>query len=122
MKFTMVAIFAIFAGSAHAQNPKTLESIDTSAFSAVQKRVLAEVMESEHCTCGCDWTIAKCREDDPKCSVSRALLNLIVKDLKAGKNRAAIIADIKEHASTPPPVLDDPVTINIQGDPVIGPE
>src|SRR5262249_39983405 len=71
--------------------------------------------------CGCDLSLAKCRTDDPHCGVSRQLLNLVIKDLKAGKDQNQIVADLKEHASAPPPVLDDPVDINIQGDPVIGP-
>src|SRR5262249_26618755 len=97
-------------------------SLDLSKYSATQKKALADVLQSQHCNCGCDWSIAKCREDDPKCGVSRQLLNLVIKDLKAGLSEAKIIEDLKERASQPPPVLDDPVEINVQGDPVIGPE
>ena len=120
MKLTVVAVFAIFCCSALAQDP--LESIDTSGMSAIQKKVLTNVLETENCTCGCNWTITKCRHDDPKCGVSRALVNLIIKDLKAGQNQQQIVADLKKHASDPPPVLDEPVTINIQGDPSLGPD
>lgn len=115
----VAAAFAVFAGSALAQNP--LESLDMSGYSAAQKQTLAHVLQSQNCTCGCDWTIAKCREDDPKCGYSRQLLNLVIKDLKAGMNEERIVADLKEHALKPPPVLDDPVEINTQGDPSIGP-
>jgi protein-disulfide isomerase len=120
MKFTVLAAFAVFLVPAVAQD-SVLESIDTSGFSAAQKHALASLLQSEICTCGCNWSIAKCRAEDPKCSFSRALLNLIVKDLKAGKSEKAIVAELKERASTPPPVLDDPVALNIQGDPVQGP-
>jgi protein-disulfide isomerase len=125
MKFFLTAACAVFAGSvlagsALAQNP--LESLDMTGYTAVQKRILAQVLQTQNCSCGCNWSIAKCREDDPKCGVSRQLLNLVIKDLKAGMDDKQIIADLKEHESMPPPVLDDPVTINIQGDPMIGPE
>jgi protein-disulfide isomerase len=113
--------FALFLLSASAQE-SVLESIDTTGFSKAQKNILAQVLETQNCTCGCNWTIARCRKDDPKCGYSRQLLNLIIKDLKARKDEKQIVADLKLHALTPPPVLDGPVTINIQGDPVIGPE
>jgi protein-disulfide isomerase len=120
MKLILAAAFAVFAGLALAQNP--LESLDMTGYSATQKRILAQVLQSQNCSCGCNWTIAKCREDDPKCGYSRQLLNLVIKDVKAGMDEKQIIADLKEHATAPPPVLDDPVTINIQGDPALGPE
>jgi protein-disulfide isomerase len=120
MKVMAAAALAVFIGSAYAQNP--LESLDLSGFSAVQKKILTNILQNQNCTCGCDWSIAKCREDDPKCSYSRQLLNLVITDLKAGHNENQIIADLKEHALKPPPVLSDPVEISVQGDPVIGPE
>lgn len=120
MRLLPLAGFALLLLSASAQE-KVLESIDTTGFSKTQKDTLAWVLQSQNCTCGCNWTIAKCRNDDPKCGYSRQLLNLIIKDLKAGMDQKHIVADLKLHAETPPPVLDEPVTINIQGDPVQGP-
>lgn len=107
-------------GPALAQNP--LESLDLTGYSAAQKNILSDVLKNQNCTCGCTWSIAKCREDDPKCGYSRQLLNLVVKDVKAGMDEKQIIADLQEHALKPPPILDDPVSLNVQGDPVIGPE
>ncbi len=120
MRLLPLAGLALFLLSASAQE-SVLESIDTTGFSPVQKKILTQVLQSQNCTCGCNWTIAKCRNDDPKCGYSRQLLNMVIKDLKGGKDEKQIIADLKLHALTPPPVLDEPVTINIQGDPVIGP-
>jgi protein-disulfide isomerase len=117
--FPLVGL-TLFLLSASAQEG-VLESIDTTGFSPVQKKTLVKILESENCSCGCNWTLTKCRHDDPKCGVSRALLNLVIKDLKAGKSEKVILADLKEHQENPP-VLDDPVTINTQGDPVIGPQ
>jgi protein-disulfide isomerase len=121
MRLFALVGFSLFLFSASAQ-VSVLESIDTTGFSALQKKTLTSVLQSQNCTCGCNWTIAKCRNDDPKCGYSRQLLNLVIKDLKAGKDEKQIVADLKLHAETPPPVLDDPVSINIQGDPVMGPD
>ncbi|HEY3835323.1 MAG TPA: thioredoxin domain-containing protein [Bryobacteraceae bacterium] len=120
MKFTTAVLFAAFAGSAFAQNP--LESLDLTGFSAAQKKTLTQVLQTQNCNCGCNWTIAKCREDDPKCSYSRQLLNLIYKDVKGGMDETKIVADLRDHAMKPPPILDEPVTLNVQGDPFLGPE
>ena len=120
MRLLPLAGLTLLLLSASAQEG-VLESIDTTGFSKAQKQLLVKILENEKCSCGCDWTHTKCRHDDPKCGVSRALLNLVIKDLKAGKNEKVILADLKEHRENPP-VLDDPVTINIQGDPMIGPE
>src|SRR5579862_1440921 len=120
MRYFPLAVCFLAITSAFGQD-SVLESIDTTGFSKAQKGVLSHILQSENCTCGCNWSIAKCRNDDPKCGYSRQLLNLIIKDLKAGMDQKKIVADLKLHAETPPPVLDEPVTINIQGDPVIGP-
>src|ERR1700722_16469739 len=120
MRLLPLAGLTLLLLSASAQEG-VLESIDTTGFSKVQKQLLVKILENEKCSCGCDWTLTKCRHDDPKCGVSRALLNLAIKDLKAGKNEKLILADLKEHRENTP-VLDDQVAINVQGDPVIGPE
>jgi protein-disulfide isomerase len=120
MRLFPLACLTLFLFSASAQEG-VLESIDTTGFSPAQKKTLVGILENEKCSCGCDWTLTKCRHDDPRCGVSRALLNVVIKDLKAGKSEKVILADLKEHRENPP-VLDEPVTINVQGDPVIGPE
>lgn len=128
MKLFLAAGLVLFAGSLFAQQqaPETqenpLESIDTTGYSVAQKQTLAKVLTGSNCTCGCNWTIAKCRKDDPQCGFSRQLLNLVIKDLKSGMDEKQILADLDKHKSDPPPVLDDPVTLNIQGDPFLGPE
>jgi thiol-disulfide isomerase/thioredoxin len=43
--------------------------------SAIQK------LNSEGCTCGCDLTVAKCRVDDPSCSISLPLARKIVQQI-----------------------------------------
>src|ERR1700739_4461289 len=108
MRLFPLACVTLLVLSASAQEG-VLESIDTTGFSPIQKQTLVKILETEKCSCGCDWTLTKCRHDDPRCGVSRALLNLVIKDLKAGKNEKIILADLKEHRENPP-VLDDPAT------------
>ena len=46
------------------------------------RRLLAiQKLNSEACTCGCDLTVAKCRVDDPSCSISLPLAIKIVQQI-----------------------------------------
>ncbi len=66
--------------------------------------------------------LAQCRMADPACGTSRKLANAAVKDFAAGKSVDDIRADIKRIAGEPPPVLEAPVKLNVQGDPFKGPD
>jgi protein-disulfide isomerase len=66
--------------------------------------------------------LAECRMKDPGCSYSRKETSIAMKGFAEGKNAAAVRADIKKEADTPPPVLEDPVKISTAGDPFKGPE
>ena len=100
MRLLPLACLALF--SFPLPRRRVLESIDTTGFSPAQKKILVTMLEMENCTCGCNWTIADCRNDDPKCGVSRELLNLVIKDLKAGMTEKVIVADLKVHRRLPP--------------------
>lgn len=65
--------------------------------------------------------LAQCRVEDSSCAFSRKLAIAAVKGFAAGKNVNTIRAELKKIADEPPPVLDEPVKINIDGDPVLGP-
>ena len=98
-----------------------LPGVDLSGLTPAQKNVALAVMRKEACGCGCDMMIAQCRINDPKCAVSRRWSDMVVKATAAGKNSDAIHADIVKLANTPPPLLDSPVKLDIDGDPVRGP-
>ena len=50
----------------------------------VAKRIEAlQKLNGQSCTCGCDLTVARCRVDDPTCSVSLPLAKEIVKQVAA---------------------------------------
>jgi thiol-disulfide isomerase/thioredoxin len=47
--------------------------IDLSKLTAEQKEAFKKLLESQQCTCGCKFTLLKCRQVDRNCSVSRKL-------------------------------------------------
>jgi len=61
---------------------KTVPGVDLSNLPAEKRALALQRMNAEPCTCGCNLTVAKCRIDDPSCSVSLPLARKIVADLK----------------------------------------
>jgi protein-disulfide isomerase len=95
--------------------------VDWKGLSAAKKQTALRIMQSEGCSCGCGMKLAECRVKDPSCGFSRKLTGAVVKETLAGKDAAAIRAELKRISEEPPPVLDDAVTISTAGDPVLGP-
>jgi thiol-disulfide isomerase/thioredoxin len=66
--------------SAQATN---IPGVDLAKLSPEKRAKALQQLNSEACTCGCDFTIAKCRIDDPGCGVSlpkaRQIVDNIVK-------------------------------------------
>lgn len=118
-------LMAAFAALAMAQidwkTSAVLPGVDLSGLTATQKNVALSVMRTEACGCGCDMKIAQCRLFDPKCAISRRWSDMVVKQAAAGKNAEAIRAAIIKLANEPPPLLDSPVKISTDGDPMRGP-
>lgn len=98
-----------------------LPGVDWQGLTGARKALALKIVRTEKCSCGCGITVAECRMEDHTCATSRKLANTVAKEVAAGKTEAAIRADLKKIAAEPPPVLDDPVKISIEGDPVRGP-
>jgi protein-disulfide isomerase len=79
------------------------------------------ILRSELCTCGCNQKIAECRMKDESCSASRRLANFVIQGASAGKTAAMVREELKKYADQPPPVLEKPVKLYTEGDPVRGP-
>jgi thiol-disulfide isomerase/thioredoxin len=47
--------------------------IDLTKMTADQKEAYKKILESQQCTCGCKFTLLKCRRVDRKCGISRKL-------------------------------------------------
>ena len=108
-------------GQAAWQAVVDLPGVDWKGLTGAKKTAALRVMQTEGCSCGCDFKIAECRVKDEPCSVSKKLAASIVNDSLAGKSPAAIKAELQRVAAEGPPVFDQPVTISTTGDPVIGP-
>ena len=77
-------------------------------------------MRAESCTCGCAMKIAECRMSDPACVSSRRLAHFVVTMASAGKSKEAVREELLKFAAAPENLLDDPIKIAIDGDPVRG--
>src|SRR6204780_2422146 len=98
-----------------------LPGVDFSGLSKAQRDAVLTVVRTEPCACGCEMKVAECRAKDPACGNSRRLAAFAVRDAAAGKNEAAIRADLEKYKLQPPPVLEAPVKLNISGAPFKGP-
>src|SRR5437867_2726103 len=49
---------------------KEIPGVDLKQLSPDQRTTALQRLNAEACTCGCELTVAKCRIDDPSCSVS----------------------------------------------------
>ena len=115
--------FAAFAqGSAEWKTVTEFAGLDQTSLSAEQKRTLLELLRAEGCNCGCTMHVAECRVKDPRCSRSRGLAAMVARELREGKNAAAIHAALEARMKEAPPVLDEAVPIPIAGAPAKGPE
>jgi thiol-disulfide isomerase/thioredoxin len=56
----------------------TIPGIDLAKLPPAKRTEALEKLNAEGCTCGCDLTLARCRVDDPTCSVSLPLARKIV--------------------------------------------
>jgi protein-disulfide isomerase len=122
MRRTLLSL--VFVALAMAQvdwkTSTVLPGVDLTGLTPAQKNVALSVMRTEACGCGCGMMIAQCRMNDPQCAISRRWANLVITDAAAGKNAAAIHAAIVKLANEPPPLLEPPVKITVDGDPVRG--
>ena len=61
----------------------SIPGIDLAALSVAKRTEALQKLNAQPCTCGCDLTLARCRVDDPSCSVSLPLAQQIVKQIAA---------------------------------------
>jgi protein-disulfide isomerase len=99
----------------------TLPGVDLSGLPPASRDAVLSILRSELCTCGCNQKIAECRMKDESCSASRRLANFVIQGASAGKTAAMVREELKKYADQPPPVLEKPVKLYTEGDPVRGP-
>ncbi|MEO8051051.1 MAG: thioredoxin domain-containing protein [Acidobacteriota bacterium] len=103
------------------QAATTLPGVDLTGLTKAQREVALQTMRAESCNCGCGMKIAECRMRDPECVSSRRLANFVLKVASAGKSKEALRAELLKFAAAPENLLDDPIKLAIDGDPVRGP-
>ena len=59
----------------------TIPGVDLAKLSVERRTEALQKLNSQPCTCGCDLTVARCRVDDPNCSVSLPLARRIVQEI-----------------------------------------
>jgi cytochrome c biogenesis protein CcmG/thiol:disulfide interchange protein DsbE len=64
---------------------KEIPGIDLKQLSPDERGTALQRLNAEACTCGCGLTVAKCRIDDPSCSVSLPLARKIVENLTSNQ-------------------------------------
>lgn len=60
-----------------------IPGVDLTKFSPAVRTSLLERLNGDHCTCGCNLTLAQCRINDPTCEVSLPIVEKMVKDAAA---------------------------------------
>jgi len=120
----LLLLFACFGLADDWQTATTLPGVDMSGLTAAQKASVLRVMRAQGCSCGCDMRMAECRVKDPSCGYSKGMAAVVIESIKAGKTeqQAFDAAKASKWGHVPEPkLLDDPVTIPINGSPVLGP-
>jgi protein-disulfide isomerase len=107
------------------QTTAELPGVDLSGLDATGQSAALKMMREQDCNCGCSLKIAECRVKDPQCSYSRGLSGAVVREFKAGKNADqvyAVLRELQKQGAVAPRVLEDPVVIQVKGNPSRGPE
>jgi protein-disulfide isomerase len=104
------------------QTSETLGNIDISDLTPVQKKAVLKIVREQDCSCLCGMKTAECIVKDPNCSYSRTIAKIAIQGVKDGKSLIEIskLMDASPKAHRPK-VLEDPVTIAIDGSPERGP-
>jgi protein-disulfide isomerase len=93
--------------------------VDFTGLTAAQKALALKVLRTDACPCGCTMKMAECRMKDTGCSYSKSLAAIVVASIRKGGNEAAVMAALD---ASPLMHRNDPVTIPVAGDPVLGPQ
>jgi thiol-disulfide isomerase/thioredoxin len=70
---------------ANAAYATSIPGVDFAGMTADQKQTALERLNTEHCTCGCNLTLAQCRINDPTCDVSLPLAQKIAADVRQAR-------------------------------------
>jgi hypothetical protein len=66
-----------------------VHGMDLAPLTSAQREIFLRFANSEHCTCGCGYTLAGCRASDMSCEVSGPRLEALMDSVRTGKIRSA---------------------------------
>jgi thiol-disulfide isomerase/thioredoxin len=69
----------------NAAQANKIPGVDLAKLSPDARAKVLEQLNTEHCTCGCELTLAQCRIDDPSCTVSLPIAQEVVKKIAGDK-------------------------------------
>jgi len=69
----------------NAAQANKIPGVDLSKLPGAKRDEALKALNSEHCTCGCELTVAQCRLNDPDCSTSLPIAQQIVEKIAAKK-------------------------------------
>ena len=101
---------------------ETLNDVDLSGLTPVQKKAVLKILREEDCSCQCGMKTAECIMKDTNCSYSRTIAKIAIQGVKDGKSLIEIskLMDASPKAHRPK-LLEEPVKIAVDGAPVKGP-
>ena len=91
----------------HADRATMLPGVDTSKLTPDQRMAVLHKLNAESCDCGCKYTLAQCRINDPACNTSKDRATAIVKEA-ANLPAKDAPENIGAPASSAPSGSDDP--------------
>src|SRR4051794_8874302 len=86
-----VVLPAVLALAQQWQTAETLPGVELQGLTPAQKTLALKVLRGQGCVCGCSMKLAQCRIEDPACSFSRGLADVVVNTAKQGKSESEII-------------------------------
>jgi hypothetical protein len=66
-----------------------VQGYELDGLNLVQRAIFVRYANSEHCTCGCGYTLAGCLASDMSCEVSRAAITALLDSVRTGRIRSA---------------------------------
>ena len=82
---------------AHADRATMLPGVDTSKLAPEQRMAALHKLNADTCDCGCKYTLAQCRINDPACNLSKERAAVIVSEAAKLPSK-----DAPENTATPP--------------------
>ncbi len=101
----LAAVLLGAAGLARADDERVtdlsmIKDIDFSGLSDAQKRSILKIMNDHDCNCGCNMTIAWCRNKDQACRRSLIFARTLVDAFREGQSEAEAVRVLEAKAST----------------------